>query len=57
LEFSQFREENHREHLAIRKELREELTAEFRAGIEEAKRHALVLHEHLVDLIKTINRG
>src|SRR5262245_60897142 len=56
LECSQFRDENAREHSAMRQEMsviRLELDKKF----EEAKRHALVLHEHLVDLIKTLRNG
>jgi hypothetical protein len=56
-QFSQFREENRLEHLAIRQEIRDlgaTLRREFRSDLDEVKRHSLVLHEHLVELIKTI---
>jgi hypothetical protein len=48
-EFVQFRTENRVEHLAIRKEMH--------AAFDEAKRHALVLHEHVIGVIKTIKEG
>ena len=52
-EFVQFRAENSAEHSVMRQEFRDQLHAKF----DEARRHSLVLHEHLVDLIKRLGTG
>ena len=64
VEFAQFRAENSADHSAMRQEFRRELREglaalrqELQVKFDEAKRHSLVLHEHLVDLIQTIRKG
>jgi hypothetical protein len=63
-EFAALRAEMHALHQAglchaerLRDELRDELRREMRALNEEARRHALVLHEDLVNRIRTLGEG
>ena len=70
-QFVQFRQEMHGEFSAFKKEIRDEIRNEFREfgelmdkrfaltnkAIRDTRRHMLVLHEKVIESIKTLGEG